>query len=320
MVTKVVVWPGMDARWQAGWKKHLKNRKEWYDDYIVLIRQELDQYASLGSVKDPDADWDNYKRWEGNVSSQLEMYGLLKAFDLESSARMDNFFDIEAAEEIYAAIRLEEFTRLYIHIRAPERVGGQLSTMDIRVMPSVALGVVIGAVSALPLMRLLIVACRRGWYSLNDCCPIFVFMLLIAADFLHEALPEELTTSLRDSPLSDLLASWDNPDATVLVDLCIAASNFHTTRCRTGTDMEFANGNWCYTPVEMMLLMRLRKLRGLAIPQFEHPLWIAPFANFVSSEPPARNELMQLFEQRMRTDGFDEEFITQNVLNYCSGG
>lgn len=314
MVMKVTGWPSLDARWKAGWKAYLKNGKEWYDVYIGAIRQELDLYASKGDLLNPDEDWSKYKRWERHISSQLEMFGLLRAFDLESSARIDNIFDIRAAEEIYAAIRLEELSILYVHIKSPERLGRQLSTLNIRVMPAVSLGVIVGNDSALPLMRLLIVACRRGWYSLDDSCPIYVFMLLIAADFLGESLPKELAALLRSSPLGDLLSRWDDPDPTALVELCVAASNFHTTRCRSGTDMEFANGNWCYTPVELMLLMRLRTLRGLAIPHFEHPLWIAPFANFVPSEPPIDSELMLGFEERMRTDGFDEEFITQNVL------
>lgn len=316
---KIVSWPGLDSRWKAGWKAHFKNNKEWYDAYIDPTRHELDQYASMGLRSSSDEDWSKHKRWERGLSSTLEMYALLKAFDLESSAVIEKFFDAQLAEEIFAAGRIEELMRLYVLIRSPERVGRQLRTMNIHIIPAVVLGVIIGNESAFPLMRLLIVACRRGWYSLDDRFPVFIFMLLLTADFLREIFPDELVLLLKNSPLADLLSSWDNPDPTALVDLCIATCNFHTTRCRAGTDMEFANGNWCYIPVELMLLMRLRTLRGLATPHFEHPLWIAPFANFVPSEPPVDSDLMLAFEQRMRTDGFDEEFITQNVLMENTG-
>ncbi|WP_332879519.1 hypothetical protein [Massilia sp. S19_KUP03_FR1] len=311
---KIADGPVLDARWKAGWKAHLKNKKEWYDASIEPTREELDQYALTGTLSAPDEDWSKYKRWERDLSFQVEMYGLLNAFKLEAAAVIEGVFDVRTAEEVYAAIRLQELISLYVHIRSPERVGRQLSRMDIQIIPAVALGVIIGDSSALPLMRLLTVACKRGWYSLDDRYPIFVFVLLMAADFLQESFPKELALLLSNSPLGNLLSSWNNPDPAVLVDLCVATCNFHTTRCRDNVDMEFSGGIWRYTPIEMMLLMRLRSLRGLAIPQFEHSIWIAPFANFVFSELPMESEFMRRFEQRMRTDGFDEEFITKNVL------
>jgi hypothetical protein len=171
----------------------------------------------------------------------------------------------------------------------------QLSSMDIALLPFTALGVVIGDRSALPLARLLIVACRRGWNELDERYPIYVFILLLMADFLGEPVPSGTAVLLCDTPLGPLLAACD----------------FHTSRGDLRKDMEFSDGAWWYTPVEVMLLMRLRSLRDLENPEFEHPLWTNAFSGIHAGIPIAAEELIQRVERRMHADGYDEEFITR---------
>jgi hypothetical protein len=186
--------------------------------------------------------------------------------------------------------------------------------MDIHLVPFAALGMIIGDESAIPLVRMLIAAYRKGWYVRDDRHPIYTFVMLLMADFIGESIPPDTPALLGGSPFAPLLAQWRSAQPADIVPLCLAACDFHTTRCDYYKDTEFSLGHWCYTPVEIMLLMRLRSLRGLENPGFEHPLWTSAFSGVQSGVPTLSDELIERIEQRMRMDGFDEQFIIQGVL------
>jgi hypothetical protein len=225
----------------------------------------------------------------------------------------EHAFDYQSAFSAYAAVRLAHMIDLHIHIRSPLRLGVQLSSMDIHLVPFAALGIIVGDASAIPLVRMLIEAYRKGWYVRDDRYPIYTFMLLLMADFIEESMPPDTPALLGRSPFAPLFAQWRCPQPTDIVPLCLAACDFHTTRCDYYKDMEFSLDNWCYTPVEIMLLMRLRSLRGLENPEFEHPLWTSAFSGVQARVPTLPDELIERIEQRMRADGYDEEFIIQGV-------
>jgi hypothetical protein len=205
--------------------------------------------------------------------------------------------------------------RLNLHIKSMERIGKQVSSMDISLMPLTALGVIAGAdQSAFELVRLLAAAYRRGWYSQNDRRPVFTFMLLLLADSLDETMPAQSRQFLDTSPLADLLSAWNSPDVLAIAPLCIAACDFHTTRCDHRRDDDFSDGNWCYTPIEIMLLFRLRALRGLANPTLDHPIWNEGFANTEGEVTGLHDNLIQRARERMGADGYDEAVITRGTL------
>lgn len=306
----------MDAKWKAGRKAQLKNRQRWYDVFGPLQTGELNHFATKGmfSQEITGVDWSKYKRWEWVLSIGLGVFGMLKEFEIDSTAQLEQRFDYQAAASAYSAVRLSQMIDLHVHLKAKERLGSQLSSMDIHLLPCTALGVIIGDPSALPLVRLLAAAARRGWYRFDDRFPVFLFIFLLLADFLQEAMPAGMAGILGETPLASLLAQWDNPDPESIVPLCRAACDFHTTRCVSTEGMEFSNGEWRYTPVEIMLLMRLRSLRGLENPQFEHPLWTSAFSGVQAGVPVAPDELIERIDRRMRADGYDEQFIIQGVL------
>lgn len=307
---------GIDTRWKAGRKTYFRDGQSWFDDINPSQMNELAYYAATGTYQSEPSgvDWAVYRKWERQISLTLSGYALLSAFDLEKKALFEQRFDYEAAARVYAAVRLAQMIDLHVHVKAMERLGEQLSTLDVQMLPSIALGVIIGDPSALQLWRLLCVACRQGWYTFDVPYPVYHFLLLLMADFLGEALTLGSQPLPEDTPLSALLQEWDNPQADALVPLCMAACDFHTTRCRTGTYMDFAGMNWRYMPVEIMLLMRLRSLRGLENPQFEHPLWTDVFANVTAGSAIQADELIERVEERMRADGYDEAFVIRGVL------
>jgi hypothetical protein len=318
MVTNNEKWPGMDPKWKSGRKAHLKNQQRWYDTFRPFRMGDLEHFATAGAFprEITGVDWTKYKRWEWCLSISLGVFGLLREFEIDSNAQREQRFDYQAAASAYSAVRLSQMIDLHVHVKAPERLGSPLSSMDIHLLPCTALGVIIGDPSALPLVRLLAAAARRGWYRFDDRFPVFLFLLLLMADYLQEEMPPGVAALLGESPLAALLAQWDDPQPGNLVPLCMAACDFHTRRCVSTAGMEFSTGKWRYTPVEIMLLMRLRTLRGLDNPVFEHPLWTSVFSSVRAGVPVAPDDLIQRLEQRMRADGYDEEFIIRATLEY----
>jgi hypothetical protein len=280
-----------------------------------MIKTELQHYASTGKtmLQMTGIDTSQYRQWESYLSIDLHPFALLRSFEVESKAVREHAFDYPSAFRAYATVRLANMIDLNVHIRSPQRVGVQLSSMDIHLVPFAALGVIIGEESAIPLLRLLIAAYRKGWYVRDDRYPIYTFMLLLMADFLEESMPPDTPALLGSSPFAPLFAQWRSAQPTAIVPLCVAACDFHTTCCDYYTDTEFSLGHRCYTPVEIMLLMRLRSLRGLENPEVEHPLWTSAFSGVEAGVPTLPDELIERIEQRMRTDGYDEQLIIQAV-------
>jgi hypothetical protein len=309
-------WPCLDARWKSSWKALYKSRLQWFDRYFPLEKQELEHFAATGksAQQTKGVDMSQYKEWEWSMSLTLANYASLRAFEFESKAQREQSFDVSAAAGAYSAARVAQMIDLNTHIRSVERLGMQLSSMDITLLPLTALGVVIGDRSALPLARLLIAASRRGWYERDERYPIYVFMLLLMADFLGEPVLPGTAALLGDTPLAPLLAAWRDPRSDNIVPLVLAACDFHTSRGDLRKDMEFSEGAWWYTPIEIMLLMRLRNLRHLENAEFEHPLWTNAFTGIHAGMPTAADELIQRVERRMHADGYDEEFIVQGAV------
>jgi len=83
-------------------------------------------------------------------------------FEVESKAVREQVFDYQSAFSAYQATRIAHMIDLNTHIRSPERLGVQLSSMDMHSVPFAALGIIIGDESAIPLMRMLIAAYRKG--------------------------------------------------------------------------------------------------------------------------------------------------------------
>jgi hypothetical protein len=310
-------WPGINAKWKSGWKSQYKNQLAWFKSFYPKVKAALEHYASTGKTLLQMTGFDNsqYRQWEFYLWSSLHSYALLKIFEVESKAVREQVLDYQSACSAYEATRIAHMIDLNTHIRSPERLDVQLSSMDMHLVPFAALGVISGDESAIPLMRMLIAAYRKGWYVRDDRYPIYTFMLLLMADFLEESMPPGTTVLLGSSPLGPLFEQWNCPQPADIVPLCLAACDFHTTRCDYHKGMEFSLEFWRYTPVEIMLLMRLRSLRGLENPEFEHPLWTSAFSCVQPGVSVESDELIQRVERRMRGDGYDERFIIQGVVD-----
>lgn len=135
------------------------------------------------------------------------------------------------------------------------------------------------------------------------------------ADYLGE--PDIVLTgdSLNDPIFQALFDLWREPDPAALVQVGLAACDFHTQRCRTNKGgrhpqwYEFDNRQWTRTPIELLLAFRLRQRLGLANPTLDHPL----MNSLLGVLPPERrfepDDLIRRVRARLVSDGYDEEEI-----------
>lgn len=141
-----------------------------------------------------------------------------------------------------------------------------------------------------------------------------VFMLRLFAEWEGSGLKHDWPPYGDDTPevYRGIFEHWRDPDAEVLRPWLLAACDRHTHEARFDTSKTFFDfGDWrlTWTPIEILLVFRLREYLGLVSPVLEHPLMEEPFARL-----PAPQHLLQLDEnmrdtlKRVREDWpqFDE--------------
>ena len=172
-----------------------------------------------------------------------------------------------------------------------------------------ALGVLLGVEEAHRLARLQAKAHRAGWFFDAAYYPIFTFMLRLLADAL-EADPVMLRGESAAEPVFQaLFDAWRTPDPHHIQQLCLAACDVHTRRCHASTGdsfHEFYDGYWVSTPIEIMLMFKLRHRLGLANPRLDHPLMDTPTATLPREVGFQPDPLIVRVRERMRKQGYDE--------------
>ena len=64
--------------------------------------------------------------------------------------------------------------------------------------------------------------------------------------------------------------------------------------------------NWARTPIEILLLFKLRQLIGLQNPVLDHPLMNSPLGVLPSEVVFEPDDIIRRVRDRMREDGYDE--------------
>jgi hypothetical protein len=165
---------------------------------------------------------------------------------------------------------------------------------------------------ALQLARAQAAAYRKGWYeNATADSPAFIFMLRLLAAHLGEPAirPKRPAAHPIFTALFDLRRA---PVAEKLQQACLAACDLHTHRCKEGG--EFDNGSWTQTPIEILLLFKLRQLAGLQNPQLDHPLMNTPLGQLPEEVTFAPDDLVMRVRARMKKNAYDEETILANAI------
>ncbi len=317
--------PGVDQKWSKNWNSVLRNRTEGQSLHEPLNLKYLEYYVQHGITQAQREDSTiieinpPHKNWEEYLDSYLAMYADMRFFEFEMHGMQGTPFDVALARRAFAPAYTHEMIDLQLHNKFPIRFPGRiLQMMSYTTLPFTALGVVIGCKEeAFRLARMQLLAYRKGYYLTKHHYPIFQFIFRILADYLNEP-PHVLEgESLKDPIFNALFALWREPDADALVPVCLAACDFHTHRCKPGDKThfyEFENGLWTRTPIEILLLFKLRQLLGLQNPQLDHPLMNTPLGVLPEETAFEPDDLIKQVRARMMQDGYDEQQIYEAFM------
>lgn len=132
------------------------------------------------------------------------------------------------------------------------------------------------------------------------------FMLRLFADWVGDV-SHQWPEYAYDEPIYEtLLQHWHTPNPDDLVSCLLAACDRHTYQTQKDSSkkfFDFHNVGLTRTPIEILLLFRLREWEGLANPCLDHPLMAAPFDKLPPEQPiPPLDDLMQAVLKRVRED------------------
>jgi hypothetical protein len=316
--------PGIDEKWMSRWKWGLRNSVKWMESLDSSNIRKLEFYVQHGFVEnkldrplpvqivDPPR-----RRWETYLGSSLWMYAAMRQFEFERKG-IGGTIDMFLASHAFAAMYTAQMIRLHIHNLFPVRLGGRkLRSMSLSAVPFTAMGVAMGCEpEAFRLARMQLAAFRRDYFFDRRFYPIFQFALRILADYLDEP-PFVLEDEASDEPiLTALFEAWREPNATALTQICLAACDHHTRRCKSDKGKhfyEFNGSNWPRLPIEILLLFKLRRMIGLENPQLDHPLMNTALGALPPEAPFEPGELIGRVRARLQEDGYDEQAIYDAV-------
>ena len=311
--------PGVYPKWSRSWKATRSNLVKWRDIHGPDTTKELDHYARHGRRATPGHVMRGnppYRSWENNqLDMDLHLLGLLRVFELEQRGMAGEAFDSTLAMHAFAAVYTSQVIALEFHNQAPARFGGtQSSGLETDAIPFTALGLVAGCrAEALKLGRAQTAAYRKGWYQ-NDTAdfPIFIFILRMLAAYLEEP-AIRLNRAAAHPILTALFDLRRAPGTEELQQVCLAACDLHTHQYKPGGEFEHI-AIWARTPIEILLLFKLRQLAGLPNPQLDHPLMNTPLGQLPQEVTFAPDELVTRVRARMTKSGYDEAAILAKAI------
>lgn len=318
---------GVRKKWLTDRKRIANNGRDWIETHDPRNRKFMQDYAETGAMPVPNPEYGPppvvyppLQRWESHTYQWLSMYGAMRGFEMEVHSPDTGHFDMAGAVHVFAAMYTYEMIDLNKRYLFPKRFDGRfLDGGEFLYLPYVALGMVIGCrEQATTIAKLFIALAQRGYFRRLGAWPCRFFILQLIADYLGEPQFPVQGRSLGYPTYIQLMDTWRVPDPQALAPLCLAACDLHTHHAYKqpdGEPGEFDNMEWIYTPIEILLLFKLRQLIGLENPVLDHPLMNTALGVLPEETAFEPDELVKAVRARMVVDGFDEAAIVKRILN-----
>jgi hypothetical protein len=318
MIERLGVYP----KWKNDLKKRIKLCQKM-DEHNVDWEKGLHEYAftgefskeSLGNKPEVIPPWCQWELTRLEIGTRNWSLMHQRAIDLPALVGMPVSFS-----GLYVMFKLSYISNLigaHMHVLFSQRFGREYGNDFImREVTFATLGFILNKDhEASRFFRLLIKSFNEQNFIYQGYA-IFDFMLRIVADYLGEPINPPTGKAATEELFHQLLQEWKNPDPEAIKELCLAACDYHTHRCKPdkGNEWnEFDNGAFSSWPIEMNLLFELRKRLGLQNPVLEHPLMDAPLANIPENLPCELDELSIKVFAKMKEQGFDEDEVFQRI-------
>jgi hypothetical protein len=318
--------PGVGSNWLRKWKQDVDESKKYRQNKVAArletkCIETLKNYAAGGNVSTsfPEVS-PPFRSWENEIRSYCGLYaGAVSAYVIEEEALTSNSFLATQWRLLFAGSYVNSFGQLHEILLHPVRFKAKpfLDVIDYLQVFYAALGMAMGfREHALRLVRLYVLAHRLECFAHPLHMPAMQAILRIFTDYLGE--PEiALKGEALTHPIYNALARhWRHPEAEPLVPLLLAVCDEHTRRTTRGrkyetpVDFEF----FARTPVEILLVFKLREELGLPNPKLDHPLMNTLLGVLPQEIPFEFDELLAPVVKRMRQDGFDEEVILADFV------
>jgi hypothetical protein len=308
--------PGVGPAWLRAWLKHVAlckgAFKSKHGQYEV---DQIKKYAAEGFPGRNVQGMPPIRGWQIDLPSNLNTYVFWRICLVEEEALKSKTFPATQWRSLFAATYLQSFSIFCGKPQFQEEEQWAIETYPI--VYYAAMGMVMGfREHALRMARLQVLAHRLKMFSDPEYYPAAQTILRIFADYFGEP---DLTLEgevLTQPVYNALVKHWRHADAEALVPLLLSVCDEHTRRNVRGKPYgdEFDFLQFMRTPVEVLLVFKLRQELGLANPKLDHPLMNTPLGVLPKAVPFEFDELLAPVVKRMRQDSFDEEAILADFV------
>lgn len=252
--------------------------KSWAE-HEAYNRAKLAEYAENGVITNPYADPSDRpadQPWQSSLESNLRMFAWRRLYGLQASQAADLTPPGDAlASALDAAIRATGID-YHLHARFPDRFPGR----HLQMMPwdgslYAAMGLLAGdRDGATHLAKIQSSALARGFLAQGWRCPSIELVLRLLCLELGVPLTHPMEQASQFEPTRLALRDWDG-DLDAVMTALQGLADFHTHRAsfaKSDYRLDFATPAWHSMPIEILLIVYLRRQKSLATPDIDHPL------------------------------------------------
>jgi hypothetical protein len=266
VTTETTIYP----KWQTSLKRHRSSARRFIELQGFNSRDELAIYVETGSLPKaiPPAEVvPPYEGWErqGLYLSSINVSDCFYATHyLNVISGKDGHISDVGNSFLYGY--LAYLVHTHVIYQGPKRFGRlQSSSWLAWWIPQITFGYLVNEGSRADRMaKLAIKNFHTGRMPYRE-YPIFTFMLAVLADYLGEEPVEFIGKAAEATALQQLVGKWREHDPMNIRELCIAACDIHTQRCRKNSVkelFEFNNLFFYEWPIAINLLFKLREKLG----------------------------------------------------------